>query len=59
MKKYFGISLALICMYVSAESFKQIFKKLDNKKYQVILNTTKYLVVERSLISVARSTYVN
>ena len=41
MKKYFGISLALLYMYVNAEIFKEFFKKLRHKKYQVILNTTK------------------
>ena len=41
MKKYFGISLALLYMYINAETFKKKFKKLRHKKYQGILNTTK------------------
>ena len=32
MKKYFGISLVLLCIFGNAESFKQYFKKLSNKK---------------------------
>ena len=50
MKIYFGISLALLCMYVNAEIFKQIFKKHGSKKYQVILNTTKDSIFSDLLI---------
>ena len=32
MKKYFGLSLVLLCINVNAESFKQFFKKLGNNK---------------------------
>ena len=32
MKKYFGISLVLLCIFGNAESFNQYFKKLSNKK---------------------------
>ena len=32
MKKYFGIYLVLIGIYVNGESFKQLFKKLGNRK---------------------------
>ena len=32
MTKYFGISLVLLCIYVNAESFKQFFKNIGNKK---------------------------
>ena len=32
MKKYFGIYLVLISIYVNGESFQQLFKNLSNKK---------------------------
>ena len=32
MKKYVGIYLVLLCIYINAESVKQFFKKLGNKK---------------------------
>ena len=39
MTKYFGISIVLLCISVNAESFKQFFKKLGDKK---ILSDSEY-----------------
>ena len=33
--KFFRVYLVLLCRYVNAESFNQLFKKLDNKKISV------------------------
>ena len=33
MKKYIGVYLFLLCRSVNAESFKQFFKKIENKKF--------------------------
>ena len=33
--KFFRVYLVLLCRYVNAESFNQLFKKLDNKKISI------------------------